>query len=156
MSSKLLSQLRQNNRNVLNQPLAFNPNKNFKRRVTSMSNLENSNLNDLIANIKLAQNPIEFTQVMQIIADNYQYQPTAFSNGELLNESGTNEGSCKIFYFAQLNNLTPAQTLACFGSYYREDVLNNPKGNDHQNIRNFMQTGWQGIEFKSAALSPIK
>ena len=122
----------------------------------SMSNIENSSLDGLLANIKQAQHPIEFAQVMQVIADNYQYQPTAFSNGELVNESGTNEGSCKIFYFAQLNNLTPSQTLACFGSYYRKDVLDNPKGSDHQNIRNFMQTGWQGIEFKAAALSPIK
>ena len=121
-----------------------------------MSNIENSSLDDLIASIKLAQQPIEFTQVMQVIADNYQYQPTAFTNGELVNNSGTNEGSCKIFYFAQLNNLNPSQTLACFGGYYREDVLGNPEGSDHQNIRNFMQTGWQGIKFKAAALSRIK
>ena len=93
-----------------------------------MNNNENISLNALLANIKQAQHPIEFAQVMQVIADNYQYQPTAFSNGELVNESGTNEGSCKIFYFAQLNNLTPSQTLACFGSYYREDVFNVTHG----------------------------
>ena len=73
----------------------------------------------------------------------------------LVNEAGTNEGSCKIFYFAQLNNLNVQQTLACFGRYYSEDVLSNPTGNDHGNIRNFMKTGWQGIEFKSVALLPI-
>lgn len=99
---------------------------------------------------------IEFEQVMQVIQDNYQYQPTLFTNGELINESGTNEGSCKIFYFAQLNKLSPQQTLACFGRYYRDDVLANPSGSDHGNIRNFMQTGWQGIEFKSVALTTIK
>ncbi|ASP47194.1 HopJ type III effector protein [Cognaticolwellia beringensis] len=121
-----------------------------------MNNIENSSLDDLLTSIKQAKHPIEFPQVMQVIADNYQYQPTTFTNGELVNDSGTNEGSCKIFYFAQLNNLNPQQTLACFGRYFREDVLDNPTGNDHQNIRNFMQTGWQGIEFKSVALSPIK
>ena len=121
-----------------------------------MNNIENSNLDDFLASIKQEQHLIEFTQVMKVIVDNYQYQPTTFTNGELVNESGTNEGSCKIFYFAQLNNLSPEQTLACFGSYYREDVLANPKGDDHQNIRNFMQTGWQGIDFKSVALTAIK
>jgi hypothetical protein len=121
-----------------------------------MNNIENNNLDDFLASIKQAQHSIEFTQVMKVIAENYQYKPTTFTNGDLVNESGTNEGSCKIFYFAQLNNLNPQQTLACFGRYYREDVLANPKGDDHQNIRNFMQTGWQGIEFKSVALSAIK
>jgi hypothetical protein len=33
-------------------------------------------------------------------------------------------------------------------AYYFEDVLGNPNGTDHhQNIRNFMKTGWDGIAF---------
>jgi hypothetical protein len=51
-----------------------------------------------------------------------------------------------------LNNLNQEQTLACFGDYYREDVLKNPEGNDHGNIRNFMNTGWNGIKFEDQAL----
>ncbi|WP_188863865.1 HopJ type III effector protein, partial [Aliivibrio fischeri] len=43
-------------------------------------------------------------------------------------------------------------TLACFGQYYRHDVLENPQGDDHQNIRNFMVTGWAGVQFKTQAL----
>lgn len=100
-------------------------------------------------------NNIEFTQVMQVIGDNYQYHPSEFTNGELINEAGTNEGSCKIFYFAQLHQLNQQQTLACFGRYYREDVLENPMGDDHGNIRNFMKSAWQGIKFKSVALTPL-
>jgi len=113
---------------------------------------------DLLAQIKRQEKSIEFAQVMAVIEENYHYQPTLFTNGELINEAGNNEGSCKIFYFAQLNALNQQQTLACFGHYYREDVLANPMGNDHSNIRNFIKTGWQGIEFKSVALqpSPIK
>jgi hypothetical protein len=42
--------------------------------------------------------------------------------------------------------------LACFGSYYRKDVLENPNGTDHQNIRNFMNRGWEGISFEKEAL----
>ena len=118
-------------------------------------NNNTSSLSTFLEQVKQQESSIEFEQVMQVIQDNYQYQPTSFTNGELVNESGTNEGSCKIFYFAQLNELSEKQTLACFGRYYRDDVLKNTNGSDHGNIRNFMQTGWQGIEFKSAALSAV-
>jgi hypothetical protein len=120
-----------------------------------MNDTNTSSLEAFLVNVKQEEHTIEFEQVMQVIADNYQYQPAEFSNGELVNATGTNEGSCKIFYFAQLNKLSQQQTLACFGRYYRDDVLANPSGNDHGNIRNFMQTGWQGVEFKSVALLPL-
>lgn len=44
------------------------------------------------------------------------------------------------------------ETLALFGDFYRNDVLKNPGGNDHQNIRNFMEFGWDGILFEGEAL----
>ena len=102
----------------------------------------------------LESNPqaVSFAQTMQVIADNYRYQASQFVNGELDNASGTNEGSCKIFAFAQLNKLTEQQTLHCFGDYYRVDVLEHPNGDDHGNIRNFIKTGWQGIKFDGIAL----
>jgi len=109
-------------------------------------------LADLIEQIKQREQSIEFDQVMQVIKDNYHYQSATFHNGKLINEAGTNEGSCKIFYFAQLNNLSAQQTLACFGRYYRDDVLANSDGQDHANIRNFINTGWQGIKFNTVAL----
>ena len=121
-----------------------------------MNDTNTNSLEAFLVKVQQEESTIEFEQVMQVIADNYQYQPTSFTNGELINEIGTNEGSCKIFYFAKLNKLSPQQTLACFGRYYRDDVLANPSGNDHGNIRNFMQTGWQGIEFKSVALFPVE
>ena len=120
-----------------------------------MNNTNTYTLADFLVQIKQQEPSVEFEQVMQVITDNYQYQPTLFTNGEVVNDMGTNEGSCKIFYFAQLNKLNPQQTLACFGRYYREDVLANPSGNDHANIRSFMQTGWQGISFKSVALHSV-
>jgi hypothetical protein len=72
----------------------------------------------------------------------------------LLNDAGKNNGSCKLFSFARLNKLSPQQTLHCFGAYYRDDVLKHPEGTDHQNIRNFIKTGWAGIEFSGSALTP--
>jgi HopJ type III effector protein len=53
-----------------------------------------------------------------------------------------------------LHRLSEPQTLQMFGDYYRKDVLSSPAGSDHANIRQFMQYGWDGIEFAGQALSP--
>jgi len=103
---------------------------------------------------KLQENPksINFQDTINVIEENYDFEPAAFKNGNQLNNAGENNGSCKMFSFAKLQNLSKESTLACFGSYYFEDVLNNLNGNDHQNIRNFMQFGWNGIHFEGEAL----
>ncbi|WP_434340964.1 HopJ type III effector protein [Motilimonas cestriensis] len=111
---------------------------------------------ELISQLKNQPNSIEFNDVMAVIEANYDYSPTEFSNGAdndlVVNAAGTNEGSCRLFAFAQLNLLDQAQTLALFGRFYREDVLQNPEGNDHGNIRNFIKYGWSGIRFQGTAL----
>jgi hypothetical protein len=96
---------------------------------------------------------ITFADTMTVIEATYKFTPTAFRNGDTENAADTNNGSCKIFAFGLLNNLTEPQTLACFGDYYRKDVLENPEGDDHQNIRNFIQSGWEGISFSGQALT---
>ncbi len=103
---------------------------------------------------KLKNNPedIEFDDTMGIIDSLYTFTPTSFKNGDLINDAGQNSGSCKIFSFARLYRLTPEQTLACFGGYYRDDVLKHPENEDHQNIRNFMKSGWSGIEIDNEPL----
>ena len=111
-------------------------------------------LDDFLSKLISSPNAIEFNETMAVIEANYIFTPTAFLNGAILNQAGENEGSCKLFAFSQLHNLNKMQTLACFGSYYRDAVLKNPEGNSHQNIRNFMQTGWHGIEFEGSALKP--
>ena len=98
---------------------------------------------------------IQFEDVIQVIEQSYTFIPMGFQNGETYNQTGSNQGSCKIFYFAQLNQLTEKQTLALFGGYYRDDVLGDPEGNDHANIRNFMRSGWAGVKFDGAALIPL-
>lgn len=110
-------------------------------------------LEGLLQQIKSTPQTIDFTTVINTIDAHYQYTPTRFSNGNIVNESGTNEGSCKIFAFAHLQKLTIDETLACFGTYYRDDVLKSPDASDHANIRHFMQTGWNGISFDSIALT---
>jgi len=100
---------------------------------------------------------IEFQDVMKIIDSLYDYTPTEFTNGnsndKVINIAGTNEGSCRLFAFALDQQLTEQQTLYCFGHYYREDVLQHPEKNDHANIRNFIQFGWEGIEFSDSPLA---
>jgi hypothetical protein len=104
---------------------------------------------------KLKQTPtaITFAETIATIEDNYTFTPTAFKNGEQYNAIGENSGSCKLFAFALLQKLSVAKTLACFGAYYFEEVLEEPNGTNHQNIRNFMKTGWDGILFEGDALN---
>ena len=108
---------------------------------------------DIINQLNTSPTTVNFADVISVIETNYTYQPTRFVNGDAINESGTNEGSCKIFAFAQLNELSADATLACFGQYYRDDVLQHPAGTDHANIRNFMVTGWAGVSFDANALT---
>ncbi|MCG6200905.1 HopJ type III effector protein [Psychromonas antarctica] len=104
---------------------------------------------------KLSTQPenIEFTDTMAVIELHYSFTDTSFVNGLQINAAGENSGSCKLFSFAQLQNLNESKTLACFGRYYREDVLDFPNAQDHQNIRQFMINGWKGLHFESQALN---
>lgn len=110
------------------------------------------NLVEFLNKIKTAPETIEFNETIAIIDANYEFTPTLFKNGNTINEAGKNSGSCKLFGFAKLHHLTPSQTLNCFGAYYRKDVLQHPDGTDHQNIRNFIFYGWEGISFEGTLL----
>ncbi|KFA98079.1 HopJ type III effector protein [Vibrio sp. ER1A] len=98
-------------------------------------------------------NEVTFEQTMQVIDEHFDFSPVSFVNRETENQAGQNNGSCKIFAFAQIQGLDKPSTLACFGQFYRDDVLKNPDGSDHANIRNFIQHGWAGIRFEGAALT---
>ena len=111
-------------------------------------------LENFLQRLNDAPDNIAFADTIAVIDALYAFTPTAFANGASRNEAGQNNGSCKLFSFARLHQLTPQQTLACFGDYYRKDVLGNPQGTDHQNIRNFMKSGWEAIKFEGKALEP--
>ena len=106
-------------------------------------------LQTLITDLK--QNAIPFSQVITFIETYYNHQPTAFKNGDAYNEATQNQGSAKVFGFAQLNNLSQADTLYLFAEHY-QSVLANPNGTDHQNIRQFMVNSWEGVVFEGEAL----
>lgn len=110
-------------------------------------------LEHFLNTLKNAPDSIQFNDTIAVIDSHYDFTPTAFTNGDTTNDAGQNSGSCKVFSFAQLQGLSETETLHCFGDYYRKNVLQHPEANDHQNIRNFMKSGWSGIRFNVTALT---
>ena len=99
---------------------------------------------------------VKFNEVMAKVDECYAFSPTEYVSGkgtaiEVKNAPGTNNGSCKTFYFAKLHNLSPGAALRLFCEHY-EDVLATPDGDSHANIRAFMANGWDGISFAGEAL----
>lgn len=108
---------------------------------------------ELLEQLKHFPETIQFSHVITYIDEHYDFTPTAFKNGNTVNEAGQNNGSCKVFSFAKLQELSKEEVLPLFGEFYRDDVLKNPEGTDHQNIRNFMEYGWEGVSFEGEALT---
>lgn len=92
-----------------------------------------------------------FTDTLELIGQTFDYQPAGFHNGPLFNAAGENEGSCRVFSLAQYCNLNEADTLRLFAEHYQQ-VLDEPAGDSHGNIRQFMATGWSGIRFDESPL----
>ncbi|VAW57937.1 Type III effector HopPmaJ [hydrothermal vent metagenome] len=111
------------------------------------------NIAHYLNQLRKAPSSISFENTLSAIDSHYQFTATAFTNGALSNVANENNGSCKIFAFAQLQNLSEKQTLHCFGDYYRKDVLQNPNAENHPNIRSFIVSGWAGITFGRLALT---
>ena len=105
---------------------------------------------DLLTQLKAGD--AQFSDVISYIEARYSHTPTAFQNGKQSNAATENQGSAKVFSFAQLNGLDQQQTLSLFAEHYAS-VLATPEATDHQNIRQFMQHGWNGIKFEGTALT---
>lgn len=101
---------------------------------------------------KLNQNEANFADVIAYIEENYNYTASAFVNGNQENAIDQNQGSAKVFAFANLNNLSKEDTLKLFAEHY-EAVLATPEGTDHNNIRQFIKNGWERLKFKNEVLT---
>lgn len=108
-------------------------------------------IQNLLVSLKTKQS--NFADVISFIESRYTHTPTAFKNGANHNETNQNQGSAKVFAFAQLHGLSVGDTLELFAEHYHA-VAENPQGDDHQNIRQFAQHGWEGIHFEGEALQP--
>lgn len=92
-----------------------------------------------------------FQDVMTILRRHYEFTPTAFVTGsgtpaQVENAATANQASCLLLAAARRLGLDPAATLRLYGEHYR-DVLADPAGTAHGNIRAFMANGWAGVVF---------
>ncbi|QSP96267.1 HopJ type III effector protein [Marinobacter salinisoli] len=101
----------------------------------------------------LAAGHADFAETLALIERHFDYQPTAFHNGPLTNAPGENAGSCRVFALGRYCNLAESDTLRLFAEHYRQ-VVEDPSGSSHANIRQFISTGWSGIRFDADPLRP--
>jgi len=60
-----------------------------------------------------------------------------------------------VLSFAALADLSDEQTLLLWAEHYR-DTKDEPEGDSHQNIREFMRTGMGGVDFSTHGISLTK
>ncbi len=113
-------------------------------------NMEFKMAQSLLAQLK--DGSAKFADVLAFIEARYQHTPTAFQNGAQFNAATENQGSAKVLTFAKLEGLNQQDTLSLFAEHYAS-VLATPEATDHQNIRQFMQNGWEGVKFEGEALT---
>lgn len=100
----------------------------------------------------LAKSEYAFSDTMAFIDANFDFTPSAFQNGTAVNAANQNQGSCKVLSMGKLLDLSTGETLSCFGEFY-QDVLNQPEGQDHQNIRQLMDKGLDQVTFEHFPLT---
>ena len=101
---------------------------------------------------KLMNDEANFADVIAFIEDNYTYTASAFTNGNQENAADQNQGSAKVLAYAKLNNLSQEDTLKLFAEHYNA-VIETPNGTDHNNIRQFMENGWNVVTFENDVLT---
>ncbi|MCK3841900.1 HopJ type III effector protein [Pseudomonas sp. 910_23] len=109
-----------------------------------------TDLNTLRASLNSGEHV--FADTLAFIADGYDYQPQAFTNGDVENAAGQNEGSCKTLGLALLEGLSDQEALLAFGEHYRS-VVATPEGSDHGNIRALIAHGLDGVKFAAQPLA---
>lgn len=102
---------------------------------------------------ELEAGQVKFSDVLAGIDKAYTHTPTAFKNGNQYNGATENQGSARVLFYAHLNKLSKEETLSLFAEHY-QNVLDNPDETSHQNIRQFMQHGWNGVAFEGIVLQP--
>lgn len=100
----------------------------------------------------------EFEETTSLVDSLFQVTPCAFRVGlgpfAVDNPIGTNTGALRVLALGKLLGLDKQTTLNLFGRHYR-DVLDNPHGDAHANIRAFIRDGWNGVEFSGEPLKAL-
>lgn len=92
-----------------------------------------------------------FADTLAFIDTHYLYTPQTFTNGELHNPAGSNQGSCKILGLALLEQLSTQEALLAFGEHYTY-VLATPNETEHANIRQLLKHGVEAVHFTDLPL----
>jgi len=96
---------------------------------------------------------VDFNEFIDLIEQEYNFTNIAFNNGNLHNKNDENQGSAKVFCFALLHNLSKEQTLRCFSQHYASVLNSKAEDKTHLNIRNFIKSGFAGLQIDKQALS---
>ncbi|MEV6284272.1 HopJ type III effector protein [Kribbella sp. NPDC051770] len=112
-----------------------------------------TNLKDFLNSVESGEH--EFAGTLDFVAQHYDYRPQAFTNADLHNAAGQNEGSCKVLGLAKLEGLSDEQALLAFGEHYR-DVLADSGGEAHGNIRRLMVSGLAAVAFEELPLRRLQ
>lgn len=88
------------------------------------------------------------------IESTYLISPQGFKVGDVFNEPGDNMGSLAILGFARLHNLPLEKVLPIFGEAY-DEVMANPEGDDHKNIRALIKFGVESVVFDGQGIELI-
>lgn len=99
-------------------------------------------------NVDMDSSNLMLEDVLEMINAHYETQLLEYSVGNIVNKQGENEATGLILSYAALSNMNKETTLKLWGQYYR-DVLKNPNGTDHANIREFMKNGWNSVPFEN-------
>lgn len=102
---------------------------------------------------KLKDGTANFNDVLNFIDNHYITQAVSFKNGKLINGSHENQASARVLSLAKIFALSEEETLSLYAEHY-QSVLADPKGKGHENIRNFMEYGWDGITLNKLAIIP--
>jgi hypothetical protein len=93
----------------------------------------------------------QFAATLAFINAWFDFMPTGFRNGTVVNNREQNQGSCRVLAFALLQQLSASQALKCFGEHYR-DVLATPGKDNHHNLRRVQAEGLSDIQFDQPPL----
>ena len=90
---------------------------------------------------------LRLSAILAVIRMFYLIEPQEFEVGSYHNALGDNLDTLAIIGYAEVHHLTDSETLAMFCEAYTE-VLNSPDGDNHPNIRAFMDVGHKGFRLK--------
>ncbi|MDR1027138.1 MAG: HopJ type III effector protein [Rickettsiales bacterium] len=96
----------------------------------------------------------DFQQVLSVIDKNYDYTPTQFAVTDGWGDTNgldQNQGAGRVLAFAKERRLDEEAALQLFAEHY-QNVVDNPNGDNHKNIRLLAAHGLNQVHFANRPL----